>query len=72
MSRALELIEQLRRTHDWCEDCWYSCPKSSEGCCNDSKPKDICTCGADAHNAKLAALRAEVLKLEEQVRAPQE
>lgn len=42
------------------EDCWYSCPKApsefGEGsaCCDDEKvQRGDCTCGADAHNAKV-------------------
>lgn len=60
----IALIEDLRQSHyinD--EDCWYSCPKAkndySDGsaCCSDA-PKDTCTCGADANNAKVDALLA--------------
>lgn len=44
-----EKLEKLRRSHDVCEDCWYSCPKSGE-CCNEALPKDYCNCGADEYN----------------------
>ena len=44
-------LRRLRRPHHVSGDCWYSCPKSSEGCCNDACNEDECTCGADAHNA---------------------
>lgn len=44
-------LNRLRRQHLYVEDCWYSCPKSGEGCCDDGEPKDVCNCGADAHNA---------------------
>lgn len=47
-------IETLRREHLGCEDCWYSCPKSEEGCC-DERVTD-CICGADKHNEKLDSL----------------
>lgn len=50
-------LEQLRRPHLECEDCWYSCPKSAEGCCNDLEG-DECNCGADAHNAAVDSLLA--------------
>ena len=33
-------------------DCWYSCPKSGE-CCDDSRDKTKCDCGADKHNAAI-------------------
>jgi len=35
-------------------DCWFSCPKSGN-CCDDSKSKDRCNCGVDAHNARIDA-----------------
>ncbi len=38
--------------HHVCEDCWYSCPKSG-ACCDDTADPTECTCGADAHNAKI-------------------
>jgi hypothetical protein len=51
-------IERLRAaltaakvSHHICDDCWYSCPKSSEGCC-DEREKD-CNCGAEKHNAAI-------------------
>lgn len=50
-------LNRLRRKHYECEDCWYSCPKSEEGCCNDNMGDD-CTCGADTHNALIDALLA--------------
>lgn len=51
-------LEASKRSHLVVEgDCWYSCPKSGEGC-ND-EAKDVCLCGADIHNARLeAAIRA--------------
>lgn len=44
------------RTHFYCEDTWYSCPKHEAGCANDAYKKDECTCGADEHNAEVDAL----------------
>ena len=38
--------------HYVCEDCWYSCGKTGVDCCNDAA-RGKCTCGADAHNAKI-------------------
>jgi hypothetical protein len=37
------------------EDCWYSCPKAPDGCCNDNYAEDECICGADDHNARVDA-----------------
>lgn len=48
--KLTEALEKLRRKHDECEDSWYSCPKSEDGCSNDGKPKDSCDCLADYTN----------------------
>jgi len=53
--------------HHVSEDCWFSCPKSSEGCCNPETPKDKCTCGADQYNAWLGELRAQKERLMSEV-----
>jgi hypothetical protein len=42
-------LEGCRRRHRYCEDCWYSCPKAEDGCCDKSKG-DACNCGADEVN----------------------
>jgi hypothetical protein len=47
---ALEALRSNRRTHHYCEDTWYSCPKHEDGCANDSEG-DECNCGADKANA---------------------
>ncbi len=47
---ALEALKSNRRTHHYCEDTWYSCPKHEDGCANDSEG-DECNCGADKANA---------------------
>ena len=49
---ALEALESNRRTHHYCEDTWYSCPKHEDGCANDSEG-DECNCGADEVNAEI-------------------
>ena len=55
---ALPLLRRARRNHTYCEDSWFSCPKSDGGCANDDKG-DECDCGADAWNAKLdSAIKA--------------
>lgn len=57
----LQLVERLReagqrRYHLTVEDDpFYSCPKSPDGCADDSQPKDVCNCGADKHNAAVDA-----------------
>jgi hypothetical protein len=63
-----EAVEMLRtallnakRSHYHCEDCWYTCPKHPEGCCNDSEPKDLCNCGADKFNAEIDRVLLETL-----------
>lgn len=48
-------LGRLRREHLYVEDCWYSCPKAPEGCCDDAQG-DECNCGADEHNALLDGL----------------
>ena len=61
----MNLLEQLKklalRNHYECEDPWYSCPKSEEGCADDERG-DECTCGADSHNAEVEAVYAEILR----------
>jgi len=56
--------------HYSCEDCWYSCPKSTDGCCNESQGSE-CNCGAaeenEEHKAfihKVIAERDEALRKE--------
>jgi hypothetical protein len=67
------MIEQLKslrllaiRPHYTCDDVWYSCPLSADGCADDSLPGDECNCGAEEHNIKVEAvfekLMAEVSK----------
>lgn len=45
----LEKLNKLYREHHQCEDTWYSCPLSEEGCSNDQEGEE-CTCGAEQHN----------------------
>lgn len=47
-----ELVALARRKHRDCEDCWYSCPKSEGGCCDDRQGGE-CNCGADEINARV-------------------
>lgn len=56
----LEALRNARRTHwESYEDCWYACPKSEHGCCNDAEGDD-CNCGADNHNAAIDAIIGKV------------
>ena len=59
--QALDVLEANKRSHYYCEDRWYSCPKHPEGCTNESAG-DECDCGADKANAQIdkatTALRA--------------
>jgi hypothetical protein len=61
-SRLKALVEGMRSMktakHYECEDLWFSCPKSEEGCANGGQGND-CTCGVDDRNAKIAALLRE-------------
>lgn len=52
-------LRRLRREHRYVDDCWYSCPKAEDGCCDDSAG-DECNCGADIHNALVDELIALV------------
>ena len=60
-----ELLARLDKeeAHAECEDCWYSCPKSAEGCCNDAAV-DQCTCGAELENALRKDAAAEIRRLQ--------
>ena len=48
---ALEALKNNKRTHLYCEDIWYSCPKHEDGCANEAEG-DECNCGADDVNAQ--------------------
>ena len=56
-------LKGLRRSHYYCDDSWYSCPKHPEGCANDAQG-DECNCGADAHNVVLDSVIANLRELE--------
>lgn len=40
-----EAVALLRTKHYECQDSWYSCPKSDEGCADDGAGTE-CNCGA--------------------------
>jgi len=56
---VLRLAELARRSHYYCVDSWYSCPKHPEGCANDSAGTE-CDCGADRINAEVDAILAQL------------
>jgi hypothetical protein len=68
MSALLDRIKGLKIPHDSCEDGYYACPKSEDGCANDQWEKDECNCGADEHNAEVDAVFIEVNKEIERLR----
>ena len=45
-------LEKLKKQHEYCEDNWYSCPKSEDGCSNPAEGDD-CNCGAEKHNSNV-------------------
>ena len=57
MSEHEALIRRIQNAidspHYACDDCWYSCPKGPDGCCDERVPKDQCTCGKDGMDALL-------------------
>jgi hypothetical protein len=48
----LKELEELRMWHKSCEDNWYSCPMSADGC-SDDREEHKCNCGAEEHNNQL-------------------
>ena len=59
MQQALEALEANRRTHYYCEDSWYSCPKHEDGCANEAEGNE-CNCGADKANAEIDYVTAAI------------
>ena len=54
---ARQVAEQIAGGHYFCEDCWYSCPLSSDGCCDESQVG--CTCGRDARVERITRALSE-------------
>ena len=52
MNEIREVIDEYI-PHSYCEDAWYSCPLAPEGCCDSSKDKNKCYCGAEDCRNKL-------------------
>ena len=51
LKMAIEALKSSKRSHYYCEDTWYSCPKHEDGCANDGQG-DECNCDADDVNAE--------------------
>lgn len=60
IDKLWELKRLAIRPHYICEDCWYSCPKSEDGCYNDAEGTE-CNCGAESHNERVNTLFNELL-----------
>ncbi len=58
---ATRLAALAMRDHTYCEDSWYSCPKSEGGCADESQGI-ACNCGANQHNWKVAEMLAQLLE----------
>lgn len=54
-AEIIAFIESRRRSHYYCEDSWYSCPKAVDGCA-DEEQGDACNCGANQWNAEIDAM----------------
>ena len=54
MQMALDTFNKSKRSHYYCEDRFYSCPKHEEGCA-DALESDECNCGADTVNKSIDA-----------------
>jgi hypothetical protein len=65
VQQALDALECSRRSHHYCEDTWYSCPKHEEGCANEAEGNE-CNCGADEANAQIDAAITALRQLLEQ------
>ncbi len=57
-----EFEKKFPVTHLACDDCWYSCPLSEEGCCDESQKG--CNCGAEKqHEIHKSFLKASTISL---------
>lgn len=71
MKDLIEAIKKLAYTgHYTCEDSWYSCPLSEDGCANDAAG-DECNCWAQSNKemeALFNQLEAKIKELESSLR----
>ena len=65
-SSLKELKEEYEKKfpieHYYCDDCWYSCPKAEDGCCDEAKG-DECTCGAEEKHKEVWSFILKSYKL---------
>lgn len=59
---AIKLVEMAKQPHYTCDDPWYNCPLSEEGCRNDALDHGKCNCGADKHNEEVSRL-SDILQI---------
>lgn len=50
------MLIKAKRGHYSCDDGYYSCPLSTDGCDDDRKEAGVCDCGADSLNAEIDAV----------------
>lgn len=60
MEDLIVFLESLKLSHHVSDDCWYSCPESEEGTCDDEQKGKPCNCGAAKHNEKIDKKIAEL------------
>ena len=68
LQKVEDLLRESKRKHYWCADSWYSCPKATDGCCDEREGTD-CNCGAASrmpsqlrsHASALVSLRPFIL-----------
>lgn len=63
MSDLIKSLESLKIPHYECEDGWYSCPLSEQGCFNEAQGEE-CTCGASKRNEVIDKAIAALKKAE--------
>lgn len=61
LGKVLTFLESNKKQHHLSDDCWYTCPKHPEGCCNSEEP-DRCNCGADEYNRQVDELLEKLKK----------
>lgn len=59
LTEITTFLEDSRRYHYYCEDCWYTCPKHPEGCCDEDAGTE-CNCSADRYNKELDELLSKI------------
>ena len=61
--KTVSFLENKKREHYECaDDPYYSCPKSTGGCADNSKTLE-CDCGADEFNLEAMQLVSEIRNL---------